>query len=194
MFEALRHYVEHMTSLTLSDEEFQLIRNAFAQKTMRRKQFLLHEGTVCKYMSFVVRGALRLYSIDEKGNEHIVRFALEDWWISDRESFSMLTPSRYNIDAVEDCDLLITTNEQLLHLKHASPAIARLTMVLDERHHFASQKRIQSSISYTAEEKVRDLMEAYPQFLQRLPQNMVASYLGITPETLSRVRKQLLAK
>jgi CRP-like cAMP-binding protein len=190
MFDTLRQYIEQMTSSTLSEEEAQLIRNGFTEKKMRRKQFLLHEGTVCKYIAFVVKGAMRLYSIDEKGNEHIVRFGLEGWWMSDRESFTMLIPSRYNIDAIEDCELLIITNEQLSRLRYASPAMTCLSLVLDERHYFATQKRIESSISYTAEEKVLHLMNTYPQFLQRLPQNMVASYLGLTPETLSRVRKK----
>lgn len=135
-----------------------------------------------------------MYSVDDKGNEHIVHFALEGWWMCDRESFTMLMPSRYNIDAVEDTECFVTTYEQLSHLKQTSPTIMRLAHVLDERHSIANQKRIQASISFTAEEKVRDLMESYPQFIQRFPQNMVASYLGITPETLSRVRKQILSK
>ncbi|HKO81603.1 MAG TPA: Crp/Fnr family transcriptional regulator [Chitinophagaceae bacterium] len=161
---------------------------------MKKKQFLLHEGAVCKYMTFIVKGALRLYSIDEKGNEHIARFGVEGWWVSDRESFLMLTPSKYNIDALEDSDLLVATNEQLTRIKERSPLFYKMAHILDERHSIASQKRIQSTISFTAEEKVLDLMNTYPMFLQRFPQNMVASYLGLTPETLSRVRKQILAK
>ncbi|MCG2618030.1 Crp/Fnr family transcriptional regulator [Terrimonas sp. NA20] len=145
-------------------------------------------------MAFVTRGALRIYSIDDKGNEHIVRFALEGWWICDRESFSQLTPSQYNIDAIEDCDLLVSTNEQLNQMKQLSPTYMKFTSILDERHYAATHRRIQAYISYTGEERLRDLMNTYPQFLLRLPQNMIASYLGLTPETLSRVRKQLMEK
>ena len=194
MYETFRKYLNELTSSIISDEEFRHIEESFVMKSMKKKQFLLHEGAVCKYMTFIVKGALRLYSIDEKGNEHIARFGVEGWWVSDRESFLMLTPSKYNIDALEDSDLLVATNEQLTRIKERSPLFYKMAHILDERHSIASQKRIQSTISFTAEEKVLDLMNTYPMFLQRFPQNMVASYLGLTPETLSRVRKQILAK
>lgn len=194
MYETFRKYLNELTSSIISDEEFSYIEESFSMKSMKKKQFLLHEGTVCRYMTFIVKGALRLYSIDEKGNEHIARFGVEGWWVSDRESFLMLTPSKFNIDALEDSDLLVATNEQLTRIKERSPLFFKMAHVLDERHSIASQKRVQSTISFTAEEKVVDLIKTYPMFLQRFPQNMVASYLGLTPETLSRVRKQILAK
>ena len=145
-------------------------------------------------MAFVVKGAMRQYSIDEKGNEHIVRFGIEGWWMSDRESFLMLTPSKYNIDALEDCDLLVATNEKLTMVKDQSLLFLKMAHILDARHSIASQNRIQASISYSAEEKVMDLMNTYPIFLKRFPQNMLASYLGLSPETFSRIRKQILLK
>jgi CRP-like cAMP-binding protein len=104
------------------------------------------------------------------------------------------TPSRYNIEALEDCDLLVATSEEMINLKDQSPLFVKLGVTLDEKSYIASQKRIDVTISYTAEEKVIYLMENHPQFLHRFPQNMLASYLGITPETLSRVRKQLLLR
>ena len=194
MHEILRKYINEITSSSISDEEFTYFEKAFAEKSMKKKQFLLHEGTVCKYMAFVVKGAMRQYSIDEKGNEHIVRFGIEGWWMSDRESFLMLTPSKYNIDALEDCDLLVSTNEQLTMVKDQSLQFLKMAHILDARHSIASQNRIQASISYSAEEKVTDLMNTYPNFLNRFPQNMLASYLGLSPETFSRIRKQILLK
>ena len=194
MHEVLRKYINEITACEISDEEFSYIEKGFVEKSMKKKQFILHEGTVCKYMCFIVKGAMRQYSIDEKGNEHIVRFGIEGWWMSDRESLLMLTPSKYNIDALEDCDLLIATNEQLNIIKDHSLLFLKMAHILDLRHSIASQKRIQASISYTAEEKVMELMNTYPSFLKRFPQNMLASYLGLSPETFSRIRKQILMK
>ncbi len=194
MHNILRAYINEITSCIISDEEFSYIEKGFTEKSMKKKQFLLHEGTVCKYMAFIVKGAMRQYSIDEKGNEHIVRFGIEGWWMSDRESLLMLTPSKYNIDALEDCDLLVATNEQLTMVKNQSLVFLKMAHILDSRHSIASQNRIQASISYTAEEKVMDLMKSYPSFLKRFPQNMLASYLGLSPETFSRIRKQILMK
>jgi len=194
MYEYFRKYINEVTSSIISDEEFKYLEETFSTKIMKKKQFLLHEGAICKYMTFIVKGAMRLYNIDEKGNEHIVRFGIEGWWISDRESFLMLTPSKYNIDAVEDCELLLATNEGLSTLKDQSPLFLKLVQILDQRSYIASQNRIESTISFTAEEKFIQLMNTYPAFLQRFPQNMLASYLGLSPETLSRVRKQVLSK
>jgi CRP-like cAMP-binding protein len=194
MYELLRAYLNKITSATVSDEEFQFVENAFSAKKIKKKQFLLHAGSICQYMAFIVKGAMRQYTIDDKGIEHIARFGIEEWWMSDRESYVSLTPSRYNIEALEDCDLLVATNEKMISLKAHSPLFVRLGQILDEKSYIASQKRIDVTISYTAEEKVIYMMENHPQFMHRFPQNMLASYLGLTPETLSRVRKQLLQK
>jgi CRP-like cAMP-binding protein len=194
MYELLRTYLNKVTSATISDKEFQFFQTAFSVKKVKKKQFLLHEGSICRYMAFIVKGAMRQYTIDDKGIEHIARFGIEEWWMSDRESLISLTPSRYNIEAIEDCDLLVATNEKLILLREQSPLFVKLGQLLDEKSYIASQKRIDVTISYTAEEKVIYLMENHPQFLHRFPQSMLASYLGLSPETLSRVRKQLLQK
>lgn len=194
MFDVLRNYIDKVICSNISDEEFGHIKDAFTTKTVKKRQFILHEGSVCKYMSFIIKGAMRQYCIDEKGNEHIVGLGIEEWWVSDRGSFVNLTPSKYNIDAVEDTELLITTLEKINILKDRCTAFLRMAHILDQNSFVASQKRIEASISFTAEEKFMFLMETNPAFIQRFPQNMLASYLGITPETLSRVRKSLLAK
>lgn len=194
MFDTLRNYINHITCTEIPDEEFSHLEEAFTAKTVKKRQFILHEGSVCKYMSFIVKGAMRQYCIDEKGNEHIVGLGIEGWWISDRGSFINGTSSKYNIDAVEDTQLLMTTMEKISILQERSPSFFRMSHILDQNSFVASQKRIEASISYTAEEKFLFLMETNPTFIQRFPQNMLASYLGLSPETLSRVRKSLLTK
>ncbi|MBD0255606.1 MAG: Crp/Fnr family transcriptional regulator [Cytophagales bacterium] len=192
--QALRTYIDRYSSDTLSDADFDVVMGAFTPKKLRRRQYLLQAGEVCKYFAFVLKGALRQYSVDEKGLEHIMHFAVENWWAGDRESFVMLTPSRYNIDALEDCDLLLTTNARLQELVRTVPAIAVMIRELDQRNFIATQKRLYASIGHSAEERYAELAAQHPDYLQRFPQHMIASYLGISPETLSRVRHKVLHK
>jgi CRP-like cAMP-binding protein len=194
MYDALRKYINGYTSSIISDEEFKHVQEAFSSKKVKKRQFILHEGSICQYSAFIVKGAMRQYLIDKRGVEHIVRFGIENWWMSDRESFMMLTPSQYNIDAVEDCDVLVTSNEQVTNLIARSPAFLKVTHELDKRSYITSHHRIQAAISYSAEERFVHLTKTYPEFLQRFPQNMIASYLGISPETLSWFRKQAYSK
>ncbi|WP_345953865.1 Crp/Fnr family transcriptional regulator [Mucilaginibacter sp. PAMB04168] len=189
MFEPLFHYIENYSSMTLTKEDQQLIQDAFKHKRLRKKQYYLQEGDISKYIGFVIKGALRMYSVDQKGHEHIVRFGVENWWMGDYESFNMLTPTKFNIDAVEDSDLLLVTNPQIQELQAKVPAVAAMVRMLDQRSNIATQNRIHAAISLTAEERYQHLQDTYPGFLQRFPQNMIASYLGISPETLSRIRK-----
>jgi len=189
MFEPLFKYIEDYSSLTLSDEDKHLIQENFKLKKLRKKQYYLQEGDVSKYIGFLIKGAMRMYSVDQKGHEHIVRFGVENWWMGDYESFNMLTPTKYNVDAVEDSELLMTSNPQILHLTDKIPAVAEMIKMLDRRANIATQNRIHAAISLTAEERYQHLQDAYPAFIQRFPQNMIASYLGISPETLSRIRK-----
>lgn len=192
MYNALRNFINSKTGSEIDDSEFKFVEAAFTPKVIKKKQFLSHEGSVCQYMAFIVKGAMRQYVIDDRGVERIVRFGIENWWISDRESFSMLTPSKYNIDAFEDTELLVTTKEKITLLKDQSPLFFKMAHVLDENNFIAAQNRIEANISFTAEEKFQQLVKLYPEFVRRFPQNMLASYLGLTPETLSRIRKQML--
>lgn len=194
MHDALRSYMNDKTGQEISNEEFKFVEAAFTPRIIKKKQFLSHEGSICQYMTFIVKGAMRQYVVDDRGVEHIVRFGIENWWISDRESFNMLTPSKYNIDALEDCEVLITTKEKITNLKDQAPLFLRMAHILDENNYIATQKRLEANISFTAEEKFQQLMETHPEFIRRFPQNMLASYLGLTPETVSRVRKQMLFK
>lgn len=194
MHEFLIKHINSYTSTPLTDSEIELIKNTFVHKTIRKKQYFLQEGQVCKYSGFIVKGAMRQYSVDDKGAEHIVRLSIENWWAVDRESFVMLTPSVYNIDAWEDTELLLITNSDSLEMRNQIPILAEWTRKLDENHAFAAQRRLSASISFSAEKRYADFADTYPEFLQRFPQHIIASYLGITKETLSRVRHQSAKK
>lgn len=190
MYEALRFFINDYASTTLDDATFDVVKAAFVQKKLRRKQYLLQEGEVCKYIGFILKGAMRQYSVDEKGGEHIVELAQENWWVGDRESYYMLTPSRYNIDALEACELLLITNADLQNLIDTVPAMGKMLRILDQRNAIATQHRLHATLSYTAEERYNDFLQKYPTALQRFPLHMIASYLGVSAETLSRIRKQ----
>lgn len=193
MHDSLIKYINSFASAPLTDSEVEVIKKTFIPKKIRKKQYLLQEGEVCKYMAFVVTGAMRQYSVDDKAAEHIVRLSIENWWAGDRESFTMLTPSVYNIDAWEDTDALLITKADM-SLLNSIPAIIQMTRKLDDNHAFAYQKRLNAYISLSAEQRYEDFAKQYPEFLQRFPQHIIASYLGITKETLSRVRRHAVKK
>lgn len=188
----LRTFIDQYASSSLTDDEFALIAHAFTYKKLRRRQFLLQAGEIGKYYAFVAKGALRQYCIDERGTERVSQFALENWWTGDRESFTQLIPSPFNIDALEECELLLITNAQLQELMHAVPAITQMLLELDQRHFIAAQKRLHASIRLSAEERYVEFVNQHPDFIHRFPLHMIASYLGISTETLSRVRYKLL--
>ena len=194
MHESLIKHINSYSSTPLADSEEELVKNTFVPQKIRKRQYLLREGEVCKYAAFIVKGAMRQYSVDDKGVEHIVRLFIENWWAVDRESFVMLTPSVYNIDAWEDTEVLLVTRADSLDLLNQIPVLAQWTRKLDEHHAFAAQKRLSASISFSAEKRYSDFANTYPEFLQRFPQHMIASYLGITKETLSRIRHQSAKK
>ena len=135
-----------------------------------------------------------MFSVNEKGQENIIRFAVENWWLGDYESYNFGTPSLYNIEVLDDAEVLMIENEKMQELMKAVPAIDLMVREIDRKGTVATQKRIHSSISHSAEERYDTLMKNYPEFMIRFPQSMIASYLGISPETLSRVRKNMLKK
>lgn len=190
MHEKLIAYILQYANLPLTSEEQTLIVATFQPKKLRKKQYFLQEGDICKYAGFIVKGAMRQYSVDDKGAEHIVHLLIENYWANDRESSTMLTPSKYNIDAWEDTELLIITRAEMLDLMEKIPAMAQMIYLMDERNAIANQRRLNSTISNTAEKRYEEFASNHPQFIQRFPQHIIASFLGITKETLSRIRKQ----
>ena len=194
MYDVLFKYIEDKTGEKLPDNERDVIMASFDQKHLRKKQYFLREGEVCKYSGFIAKGSARMFTVDEKGHEHIIRFGLESWWISDHESLINLTPSPYFIEMLEDSELLIITLPNANELRNKSRCFDLTIKALDKFQTIAMQKRIHAAIGMTAEERYLDLSRTYPLFLERFPMNMIASYLGLSPETLSRIRKSAICK
>lgn len=189
MFDRLFESITEKVSIT--EEEFEFCKTLFLPKRLRKRQYLLQEGDVCKYTAFVERGVLRSYKVDEKGNDHILQFAFEGWWMADLYSFMTKEPSLFNIDAVEDCELLLINEESWDTMLSQVPALERYFRILVQNNLIATQRRLLGAFSETAEAKYLKLMDTFPESFQRVPQHMLASYLGITRETLSRIRNQI---
>lgn len=192
MFDLLHKHINSRVHLT--GEEFNICTKFFISKKLKKHQFLLNEGDVCRYLGFVNSGCLREYSIDNKGTEHIIQFAIEDWWVSDPHSFLSGLPATYNIDALQDSDILLLEKSARDKLLDACPKMERFFRLLIEANHVASHQRISDSLGASAEERYLKFIKTYPKLFEQVPQNQIASYLGITPQSLSRIRKELTQK
>ena len=158
---------------------------------LRKRQFLLQEGDVCKYQAFVEKGVLRSYRVDEKGTDHILQFALEGWWAADLSSYITGEASLFNIEALVDCELLLLSKPSWDTLMERLPKFEHYFRIIIQNHLVATQKRLIQSHTETAEEMYLKFVQAYPACIQRIPQHMIASYIGISRETLSRLRNRL---
>lgn len=187
MYEVFKKYISSKTSIT--DEQLEWIKSLSQLKKLRKKQYLLQEGDICKNHGFVTKGCTRTYSVDQKGIEHIISFAVENWWVSDRESLLSGNPARFNIDVIEDSEILLISKDNFELICKEIPEFNNLMNNILQKSFLALQNRIHTVISLTAEQKYLGFAEKYPGFVTRIPQSMIASYLGITAETLSRVRK-----
>lgn len=188
MFDVLYHYLTQR--IQLSESDFHAIQDLFIPKTLDRGELLLREGELAKYGSFVCKGCLRSYVVDSKGKEHVVQFAPENWWLSDIDSMMNKKPSLYFMDAVEPTDVLLIDLPSFQKILEQLPGLAASFQKGREKHTDAKDKRIVASLTSDAEERYRQFLQTYPSIVQRVPQHMIASYLGLSPETLSRVRKK----
>ncbi len=191
-FERLRLYLQERASLTT--EEIAFLRELFIARSLRKAEFLQRTSEPARYAVFVARGCLRSYVIDEQGKEHIIQFAPEDWWLSDADSLTSGASATFFIDALEDSDVLLIDPPSHQRILERVPAYAAAFRVGLQRHAAAKDRRIVTSLSASAEERYLDFALKYPSIVRRVPQRMLASYLGISPETLSRVRKKLSRK
>ncbi|PJB11594.1 MAG: cyclic nucleotide-binding protein [Flavobacteriales bacterium CG_4_9_14_3_um_filter_40_17] len=186
--ETLLDYFQKMMPLSIAEK--QLAINFFKPRLYLKRQYVLQNGDVCTQFNFVVSGCLRMYKVDEKGNFHILQFAAENGWMLDLGSFHGKTPSELNIDALEDSTVLQISYDNLIALYTDVPKFDRIFRVLIENSFVSLQTRLLQNISSTAENRYLSFMETYPHLTNRLPQTQIASYLGITPEFLSRLRNR----
>jgi CRP-like cAMP-binding protein len=177
-----------------TDEEIDEFLGFLKRRTLRKKEHLLRPGEISGATSYVNKGCLRRYVIDEHAKEVIINFALEDWWIGDLESFHFRKPSIYYIQALEESELLQLSHENFLRVCDELPKYRLFHERKEQRSHYATLKRLSVFQAGTPEEKYLTLMMQQPQLFQRIPLHYIASYLGIEPESLSRLRKRLAEK
>ena len=180
--------------VNLSEEEEAIIKQYLTPKKLRKKQYLLQEGDVCKHIAFVEKGALKAYVVDDAGAESIIQFALEGWVISDLYSFLTGEPATYNIDALENAELVLISKSAHEELLKKLPKYETYIRLQITGAYIALQKRLTSIISLPLEERYKNFLALYPNIAQRVPQHMIASYMGLTPETLSRVRSRMASR
>ena len=174
--------------IPLNKEEKQLVTGYFQPRLYRRRQYVLQEGDICTKFNFVVRGCLRMYKIDDKGNMHILQFTAENRWLTDLGSFYGKNVSKLNIDAIEDTMILQISYDNLIAIYKQAPKFDRIFIVMIENSFIALQERLLQNISSTAEERYLSFMQMYSHLSNRLPQTQIAAFLGISPEFLSRIR------
>ena len=180
--------------IELSDEEIEFFSSKLNFRKVRRRQYILQEGDICKHYTFVNKGCLRLYSVDENGVEHILQFAPEDFWVADIGSFHQETTTSLYIEALEPSEVLQISKSDLMETFFNYPSFDRVFRIMMENAFIGLQKRVLQDISSTAEERYLTFVENFPQLVNRIPQTQIAAYIGITPEFLSKIRKSLSQK
>lgn len=185
-------FFQHLSQkINLTERDCALIQSHLQFRKIRKKQYLLQEGDICKNIAFVVSGALREYTLDAKGVEHIVQFAVEGWLISDLYSFLTQSPASFYIDALENSSLVLISKEAEQVILQEVPQFETYTRLQLTGAYLAMQKRVNALISQSVEERYLGFLQLYPDIVQRVPQHMIASYMGLSPETLSRIRKKI---
>jgi CRP-like cAMP-binding protein len=192
ILEEFKTYIQNKTKI--SDDQFEQIADGVTVRAIKKGEIVLLQEAVCSEMFFVSKGLLRSYTIDKDGKEHVIQFAPEDWWIGDRNSFYFSEPSLFFIDAVEDSTVVVLNKDFFVRAEQISPSFGLFNVLALHNTIRYMQKRINCFLSATAEERYLDFVQLHPNLTLRVPQWMIASYLGITPESLSRVRKGLATK
>ena len=192
MFEQINANVTKCT--TFSQEELNIFDALLVSKTYPTKTFVWIEAEVCNFEAYVVKGCARTFYIDDNGFEVILQFAIEDWWISDIASFNDQTPSRLFIETMEDCQLLLLAPQTKEDLLFRVPKFERVFRMMIQRNLSATQNRLIGNIAQPAQERYLAFLKKYPTISQRIPQHYIASYLGISPEFLSKIRAKIARK
>lgn len=192
MFESFLNYLRNYVNLT--QEEETVLTSFLLFKKYKKRQYFLMEGDVCRYQAYVLKGCFRSYYIDKEGKEVNLMFSTENWWIGDLASYIVKDPSKLNIEALEDCEIFAIEKQHMDLLFQKIPKIERFFRILFQNALISSQNRIINNLTLTAKDNYLSFVKKYPDFEQRIPQYHIASYLGITPEFLSQIRKQLTSR
>ncbi|WP_428329749.1 Crp/Fnr family transcriptional regulator [Mucilaginibacter sp.] len=191
-FELILSNISKYINLTADEKEIFLAH--LQPKTIKRKQFTLNDGEICKHSVFVTSGCLRGFTVDKNGIEHVLSFAPPDWWIADMYSLISQKPGILNIEALEDTEAIILSKVNQEKLYHEIPKFERFFRILTEKSLVANQQRIVDNMSLTAEERYSIFCKRYPTLIDHLPQKQIASYVGVTPEFFSRMRSEMTRK
>ncbi len=178
--------------INLNKDELELLGAKVVERTYLKNQYIVQQGDICRSANFIISGCTKTFYMDDEGQEHIVMFSIEDWWTSDLGSFITQTPADFNVQCLEPTKLIQFTYENLEELYDEVPRIERLFRKIIERAYVASQKRIIRNFSLGAKKRYKLFRSKYPEIDQRVPQYMIASYLGITKEFLSKIKSQLI--
>jgi CRP-like cAMP-binding protein len=189
-YKPLLDYINRYINLTVEEENILL--SEIVNRIYLKDQYIVQQGDICKSVNFIISGCTKTFYMDLEGQEHIVMFSIEDWWTSDLGSFITQAPADFNLQCIENTELIQFTYENLEYLYKAIPKLERLFRKIVERAFVASQKRIIRNFSLTAKERYQIFKRTYPKIEQRVPQYMIASYLGITKEFLSKIKSQLI--
>lgn len=192
MFEEIDKHITRCGLFT--EQELELLHSKLRPRKFRKRTFLLTQGEVCKFEAYIVKGCVKKYYIDNNGDEVILQFAVEDWWISDVGSFTEQTPSNLFIETLEDSEILTIDYESKELLYQEIPRLERVFRLMLQRAYAVLENRFYATITNTAEERYLEFIKRYPSIPQRVPQQQIASYLGITPESLSRIKSNLYKK
>lgn len=192
MRDTIHHFIK--SHAALDPAGMLLVDAALEYKQVARKTFLLKEGDICRMEAYIHKGCVRTYYIDEKGAEVTLQLAVEDWWVSDIASFNEQVPSRMFMETLEDTELLILTPESKEQLLRQLPQLERMFRIMVQRNLSRLQERFFQAVATTAEERYLDFLQRYPALPQRVAQHYIASFLGMSPEFLSKVRKRLAQK
>lgn len=188
--DALLKYITKF--IDLSSKEISTLSNHIKTRTYLKGQYIVQQGDICKYESFVISGCAKTFFIDRDGNEHIVMFAIENWWTADLGSFITQEAADYNVQCLEKTTVAQFSYESLEHLYKEIPPLERFFRIIIQKAFVASQKRIVRNLSLSAKERYLIFRTQYPDIEQRVPQYLIASYLGITKQFLSKIRAELI--
>jgi len=186
---ALENLLVHIRKfVSLSEEEEEILSPYLKEKSLKKKDYLLKEGQICMANHFVAKGCLRMFYITEEGNEQMIQFAIDNWWMTDYMSFDSQKPSQFNIQAVENSEIIFLEKKTLEELFTKLPKLERYFRIIVQKAYAASVMRLRYIFTQSGEERFHHFNKSFPEFVQRVPQYMLASYLGFSAEFLSKIR------